>query len=97
MILLSIDQLGDLRRNDILPYLDRLCVEAGIPILYVSHSVAEVARLATTVVAIDEGRVVRSGPPTEVLSDPQAVPTLGIRDAGAVICDGAHQQGGSHL
>ena len=39
--LASLDQA---RRNDILPYLDRLCGEAGIPILYVSHSIEEVAQ-----------------------------------------------------
>ena len=77
--------LDEARKTEILPYLERLSRETKVPILYVSHSVAEVARLATTVVAIDEGRVVRAGTPSEVLSDPQAVPTLGIRDAGAVI------------
>ncbi|WP_186395447.1 molybdenum ABC transporter ATP-binding protein [Stappia sp. TSB10GB4] len=77
--------LDEARKTEILPYLERLSRETRVPILYVSHSVAEVARLATTVVALSEGRVVRSGTPAEVLSDPQAVPTLGIRDAGAVI------------
>ena len=77
--------LDEARKTEILPYLERLSRETRVPILYVSHSVAEVARLATTVVALSEGRVVRAGTPAEVLSDPQAVPTLGIRDAGAVI------------
>src|SRR5262249_2671156 len=43
----------DVRRKDeILPYLERLRDQAGVPIIYVSHSVAEVARLATTIVLI---------------------------------------------
>jgi molybdate transport system ATP-binding protein len=42
--------LDEARKAEILPYLERLRDEAGLPILYVSHSVAEVARLATTVI-----------------------------------------------
>ncbi len=77
--------LDDARKAEILPYLERLRDEAGVPILYVSHSVAEIARLATTLVAMEAGRVVRVGPAAEVLSDPDVVPVLGVREAGALI------------
>ncbi len=77
--------LDDARKAEILPYLERLRDESGVPILYVSHSIAEVARLATTVVALDGGRIARAGPAAEVLSDPDVVPALGIRDAGAIV------------
>ena len=77
--------LDEARRAEILPYLERLRDEARVPILYVSHSVAEVARLATTVVALEGGRVVRAGPASEVLADPQAVPVMGVREAGALL------------
>ncbi len=77
--------LDDARKAEILPYLERLRDEAGVPILYVSHSVAEIARLATTVVAMEAGRVVRAGPAAQVLSDPDVVPILGVREAGAVV------------
>lgn len=77
--------LDDARKAEILPYLERLRDEAGVPILYVSHSVAEIARLATTVVALEAGRVVRAGPATEVLSDLDVVPVLGVREAGALV------------
>ncbi|ABD55385.1 molybdenum ABC transporter ATP-binding protein [Jannaschia sp. CCS1] len=77
--------LDDARKAEILPYIERLRDEAGVPILYVSHSVAEIARLATTVVALEGGRVVRAGPAAEVLSDPDVVPTLGVREAGALV------------
>ena len=73
------------RKEEILPYLERLRDELRIPILYVSHDVTEVARLATTLVILDAGRVVRAGPLTDVLSDPASVPLLGAREAGAVI------------
>jgi molybdate transport system ATP-binding protein len=42
--------LDEERKAEILPYLERLCAETAIPVLYVSHSMAEVARLATTLV-----------------------------------------------
>ena len=54
--------LDEARRAEILPYIERLRDEAGVPILYVSHSVAEVARLATTVVILTEGKVTAVGP-----------------------------------
>ena len=56
-----------------------------MPIIYVSHSVAEVARLARDMVVLRDGRVLRTGPAVEVLSDPEAVPIVGSREAGAVI------------
>lgn len=78
--------LDEARKAEILPYIERLRDEAGVPILYVSHSVQEIARLATTVVALEAGRVVRVGPAVDVLSDPDVVPTLGVREAGALVC-----------
>lgn len=72
------------RKAEILPYFERLRDEVAVPILYVSHSAAEVARLATTVVAIEKGRVLRQGPAEDVLSDPRVLP-VGTREAGAVL------------
>ena len=46
------------RKQEILPYLERLHDELDIPLLYVSHSPDEVARLADHIVVLDEGRVV---------------------------------------
>ena len=77
--------LDDARRAEILPYLERLRDEVRVPIVYVSHQVGEVARLATTLVALQGGRVVRAGPLAEILSDPGAVPDIGVREAGAVL------------
>ncbi len=48
-------------KREILPYLVRLRDDAGIPIVYVSHTPAEVRRIATTVVQLDAGRVVATG------------------------------------
>ncbi len=73
------------RKAEILPYFERLRDEVKIPILYVSHDMSEVARLATTLVVMDAGKVAIHGPMGQVLSQPQAVPLLGVRAAGAVI------------
>lgn len=76
--------LDEARKAEILPYFERLRDEVAIPILYVSHSAAEVARLATTVVVLQDGRVIRQGTTEEVLSDPSVTP-LGARAAGAIL------------
>jgi len=56
------------RKQEILPYLDRLQATLQIPILYVTHSPDEVARLAHYVVVMEEGRVIGSGDLAETLS-----------------------------
>ncbi|MEX0278335.1 MAG: molybdenum ABC transporter ATP-binding protein [Ruegeria sp.] len=76
--------LDEARKTEILPYFERLRDEVSVPILYVTHSAAEVARLATSVVALQDGKVVRHGPASEVLSDPSVAPA-GIRAVGAVL------------
>lgn len=76
--------LDEARKAEILPYFERLRDEVNVPILYVSHSASEVARLATTVVALDAGRVVAQGAAAEVLGDPAVLPA-GAREAGAVL------------
>ncbi len=77
--------LDDARKAEILPYLERLRDDTRLPILYVSHSAAEVARLANTLVLIDNGRVTRAGPAEQLLSDPATASTFGLRDVGAVL------------
>jgi molybdate transport system ATP-binding protein len=75
--------LDDTRKEEILPFIERLRDEAQVPIVYVSHSISEVTRLATTVVTILDGRVVAVGPPTEVLG--RADVPYDTAEAGAVI------------
>lgn len=76
--------LDEARKAEILPYFERLRDEVSVPILYVSHSASEVARLATTVVALESGRVIGQGPACDVLGDPAVLPA-GVRGAGAVL------------
>jgi len=73
------------RKAEVLPYLEAIRDQANIPIIYVSHDIAEVARLANSVVVLNHGQVVVSGSVEAVLSNPAAVPFIGVRDAGAVL------------
>ena len=54
--------LDDDRQQEIFPLIERMRDEFGIPILYITHSVAEVRRLASTVVMLKNGRVQQTGP-----------------------------------
>jgi molybdate transport system ATP-binding protein len=70
-LLLMDEPLASLDANlklEILPFIERLRDEFAIPIVYVSHAAEEVARLAQTVVRLDAGRVVATGPPSDVLA-----------------------------
>ncbi|QIL81239.1 molybdenum ABC transporter ATP-binding protein [Diaphorobacter sp. HDW4A] len=56
------------RKSEVLPYLDRLHQSLDIPVVYVSHSPDEVARLASHLVLMEAGRVLASGPTDEIMS-----------------------------
>ena len=56
------------RKAEVLPYLEKLHNELNIPILYVSHAMDEVARLADHLVLLEEGKVVASGPTVDVMT-----------------------------
>jgi molybdate transport system ATP-binding protein len=72
------------RKNEILPYLERLHDELEIPVLYVSHAPDEVARLADHIVVMEAGRAVAHGPLTETLARIDLPIKLG-EDAGVVL------------
>ena len=73
-ILLMDEPLANLdtaRRNEILPFLDRLHDELALPIVYVSHQMDEVLRLADTIVLMSGGAVVAAGLLETVLARPE--------------------------
>jgi molybdate transport system ATP-binding protein len=72
------------RKQEILPYLEKLHDELDIPVLYVSHAPDEVARLADHIVVMEGGRAVASGPLTETLARVDLPIKLG-EDAGVVL------------
>ncbi|MGE6793944.1 molybdenum ABC transporter ATP-binding protein [Pseudomonas guineae] len=81
------------RKQEVLPYLERLHAELQIPIVYVSHSPDEVARLADHLVLLEDGQVRASGPLKETLLRAD-LPFVFEDDAEAVV-DGlvsAHDQ-----
>jgi molybdate transport system ATP-binding protein len=59
--------LDEARKQEILPYIERLRDEMKVPIVYVSHAIGEVTRLATDVVLMANGHVAQSGPVQDVL------------------------------
>jgi molybdate transport system ATP-binding protein len=85
------------RKNEILPYLERLHDELEIPVLYVSHAPDEVARLADHIVVMEAGRAVAQGALTETLARVDLPIRLG-EDAGVVL-DGriVERDGNWHL
>jgi molybdate transport system ATP-binding protein len=72
------------RKAEILPAIERLHELSGITIVYVSHAISEVARLADHVVLMDAGRVVASGAVAELLSRLD-LPLPPGEDAGVVL------------
>lgn len=80
------------RRAEIMPYIERLRDEARCPLVYVSHAIDEVARIAREVLVLDAGRVIASGAPGEVLA-----PIRGYRGAGGGGEDDADGADGSGL
>ncbi|MBT3396181.1 MAG: molybdenum ABC transporter ATP-binding protein [Alphaproteobacteria bacterium] len=73
------------RRAEILPFLEQMREQLDIPIVYVSHNVDEVLRLADTMVVIGGGETKASGPVADILSRIDLRQWTGIHDAGAVI------------
>ncbi len=81
------------RKAAILPYLDQLKSKSALPMLYVTHSVEELARLADQVIILDQGRVVQAGSVFDVLSEPSCIPYLGVHEAGSVLAGTIMQHG----
>lgn len=77
--------LDSSRKAELLPFIARLSRRFAIPILYVSHSMDEVLRLADTLVLMDEGRAKAVGAVEELLSRTDLRPLTGRYEAGAVI------------
>jgi molybdate transport system ATP-binding protein len=77
--------LDEGRKAEILPYVERLRDQSKVPIIYVSHSIAEVARLASTVVLLSEGKVAAVGPTAEIMQRLDLFPLTGRAEAGAIV------------
>ncbi len=82
------------RRGEILPFLEAVRRDAGIPVLYVTHAVEEVARLADHLVLMDAGRVLATGPALDVLN--RADLPLALRDDAGVVLQARVEQRDAH-
>lgn len=73
------------RRAEILPYLERLQAEARLPIIYVTHAIDELSRLADEVVLLKAGRVTGQSKASMLMSDLAFADLTGIAPYGALI------------
>ncbi len=73
------------RKAEILPYIERLPGAFGVPVIYVTHAIDEVARLAQRMVVLNAGRKVADGPVTDVLERLDLQPATGRFEAGVVL------------
>ena len=73
------------RKGEILPFIERLCEETTLPIVYVSHAMEEVLRLADTMVLIDRGDVKAYGSVEDVTSRLDLHPMTGRYESGSVL------------
>jgi molybdate transport system ATP-binding protein len=77
--------LDEARKSEILPYIERLRDENRVPIVYVSHSVPEITRLATTMVLLSDGKVAAAGALPAIMGRLDLFPLTGRYEAGAVL------------
>lgn len=77
--------LDEKRKNEILPYLDTLHRESEIPMLYVTHSLNEVSRLADQMVMLEAGEVVAIGTVAELFARMDLV--MGQADQASTLVD----------
>lgn len=73
------------RRDEVLPYLEKLRAGFAIPIVYVSHQFDEVLRLATHVVLLEHGKVLTSGDLASVSTHPALRSIVGADAVGTVL------------
>jgi molybdate transport system ATP-binding protein len=71
-------------KADILPWLEKLTRQLDMPVIYVSHSAAEVQRFADHLVLLESGRVIANGPLNELLTRAD-LPLAHLDEAGAVV------------
>ena len=77
--------LDEARKREILPYLEEIRDTANLPIVYVSHNIDEVARLADTLVVLSEGRVLGSGDAVDMFCRLDFGPALGRHEASSLL------------
>jgi molybdate transport system ATP-binding protein len=77
--------LDDARRAEILSYIEEVRDALSVPVVYVSHALDEISRLADDVAIVSGGRITACGPVAEVMTTLDVPEIAGRRDAGAVL------------
>ena len=91
--------LDGARRAELLPYLERLKAEGGPPLIYVSHAVDEVTRLADEIVLLSHGMTLACAPVSEIFDHPEAEAAAAL-DAPISVIEAkvaAHEDGSTRL
>lgn len=77
--------LDQARKQEILPYFERLRAQSGPAMIYVTHDMSEIVRLADHLVVLRAGQCVAQGLAEDVLADPANIKVIGPQDAGALL------------
>ncbi|MGF1629450.1 MAG: molybdenum ABC transporter ATP-binding protein [Kiloniellaceae bacterium] len=77
--------LDQQHKEEILPIIEQVKTELAVPVLYVSRSMQEIARLADTLVLLSSGRIEAVGPIEGLTNRPDLYPLIGRHEAGAVL------------
>ncbi len=80
-----LSSLDQKRKDEIMPYLEALRDELRIPIVYVSHSIAEVTRLASDILVLSEGKTAAFGEASEIARRLDLVPAEEREEGGAIL------------
>ena len=91
--LASLDQA---RKQEVLPFIQRLCREFSLPVLYVSHSMREIINLADYLVLLEEGKIKAAGSLEALMVQPDLAPLFGRDDFGSVISTTVAQRTDDH-
>jgi molybdate transport system ATP-binding protein len=77
--------LDSARKAEVLPFIENLRDQLKTPILYVSHAIDEVIRLADTMVLLDKGNTIAQGEVEDLMSRLDLRPFTGLYEAGAIL------------
>ena len=91
--LASLDQA---RKREVLPFIQRLCREFQLPVLYVSHSMDEIINLADHLVLLEDGRVKAAGAMETLMGRADLAPLFGRDDFGSVLTTTVAQTNDDH-
>lgn len=85
------------RKAEILPYIECVRDQLATPVVYVSHAIDEVARLADTIVVLKDGQVAAAGPAVEVMGEVETMASGGLAEPSALltarVAAGGHHDG----